>query len=76
METKPCTRCDRKLLPHQFASDGKRGPGSTCIPCATDARRLRSPLPAVPRDPVQIRLNNLTNLWHGPVSRVLLRSHA
>lgn len=76
MATKSCTSCDRRLPLAQFASEGKRGPGSTCIPCATDARRLRSPLPELPRDPVQIRLNNTFNLWHGPVSRVLLRSHA
>lgn len=73
MITKTCTGCDRRLPLAQFASDGKRGPGSTCIPCATDARRLRNPLAPARVDPVQVRINNTFNLWHGPVSRAPLR---
>lgn len=76
MAAKTCTSCNRRLPLAQFASEGKRGPGSTCIPCATDARRLRSPLAPIKPDPVQVLINNTFNLWHGPVRRVLLRSHA
>lgn len=73
MSTKTCTGCNRTLPLGQFASDGKRGPGATCIPCATDARRLRTPLAVIKHDPVQVRINNTFNLWHGPVSRAPLR---
>lgn len=74
--SKTCTCCRRNLLLGQFASEGKRGHGSTCIPCASDARRLRSPLPALKPDPELIRLSNVTNLWFGPVRREPLRSIA
>lgn len=74
--SKTCTSCRRNLLLGQFASEGKRGPGSTCIPCASDARRLRSPLEPIKPDPVQVRLSNVTNLWFGPVRREPMRSIA
>jgi len=76
MATRTCTSCNRRLLVGQMASDGKRGPKSICVPCATDERRLRNPLPEVPRDPVQVQINNTFNLWHHPVGPVLLRSIA
>lgn len=74
--TRTCTSCNRRLQVGQMASDGKRGPKSICVPCTTDERRLRSPLPEVPRDPVQVRINNHANLWFGPVRREPFRSYA
>lgn len=44
--------------------------------CTNDARRLRTPLPALKPDPELIRLPNVTNLWFGPVRREPLRSTA
>lgn len=76
MTRKTCSSCQRRLPVERFPLAGKQGRAGTCGPCTNDARRLRSPLPDLPRDPVQIHLNNLINLWHGPVRRVLLRSHA
>ncbi|MGX9709988.1 hypothetical protein [Stenotrophomonas maltophilia group sp. LNF259] len=49
---------------------------AACAPCRNTERRLHDPLRPLRRDPLQVRLNNLTNLWHGPVRRVPLRSHA
>lgn len=76
MDTKRCTGCCRRLPLDSFPNAGKRGKEPTCFMCTNDARRLRTPLPAIKRDPVQVQINNTFNLWHGPVSRVLLRSHA
>jgi hypothetical protein len=76
MDTKRCTGCCRRLPIEAFPSAGRRGKEPTCAMCTNDARRLRTPLPALKPDPVQVRINNTFNLWHGPVSRVLLRSHA
>ncbi len=76
MERRPCTKCARTLPLDSFQRAGSRGREPACIVCTNDARRLRTPLPEIPRDPVQVRINNTFNLWHGPVSRVLLRSHA
>ena len=73
---KRCTSCDRRLRLDQFASDGKRGRKGTCIPCATDERRLRNPLAPIRPDPVQVRINNHANLWFGPVRREPFRSYA
>ncbi|MEG0181983.1 MAG: hypothetical protein RR704_00805 [Stenotrophomonas sp.] len=73
---KACTGCCRRLPIETFPSAGRRGKEPTCAMCTNDARRLRTPLPALKPDPVQVRINNTFNLWHGPVSRVLLRSHA
>lgn len=73
---KTCTKCDRRLPLTAFPSAGKRGTEPACTPCQNDARRLRAPLPPIERNPLQVRLNNTFNLWHGPVRRVLLRSHA
>ncbi|WP_312321308.1 hypothetical protein [Stenotrophomonas sp.] len=73
---KPCTTCFALLLPHQFAPAGNGTRKAICTPCSSDDRRLRRPLPEIPRDPVQVQLNNTFNLWHGPVSRLPLRSHS
>lgn len=73
---KACNCCCRRLPVEGFPRAGQHGRAGTCSPCANDARRLRTPLPALKPDPLQVRINNTFNLWHGPVSRVLLRSHA
>ncbi len=73
---KRCTSCERRLRLEQFASDGKRGKSATCTACATDKRRMRDPLPPIPRDPVQVHINNHANLWFGPVRREPFRSYA
>lgn len=73
---KTCRECCRTLPLERFESrgHGKRSP--LCKPCMNDNRRLRKPLTPVERDPEQIHINNVFNLWHGPVSRVPLRSAA
>lgn len=76
MSRKTCTGCCRCLPLESFPNAGKRGKEPTCFMCTNDARRLRTPLPAIKRDPVQVQINNTFNLWHGPVSRVPLRSYA
>jgi len=73
MDTKRCTGCSRCLPLESFPNAGKRGKEPTCFMCTNDARRLRTPLPAIKRDPALIRINNTFNLWHGPVSRTPLR---
>jgi hypothetical protein len=73
MDAKTCTWCHRCLPLDSFPRAGKRGHEPTCAMCTNDARRLRTPLPALTPDPVQVRINNTFNLWHGPVSRVPLR---
>ncbi len=73
MAIKPCTGCCRRLPLESFPNAGKRGKEPTCFMCTKDARRLRTPLPALKPDPVQVRINNTFNLWHGPVSRAPLR---
>lgn len=74
---KTCTKCHCRLPLRKFQS--RRGSGdlqAVCTPCLSAERRLRDPLPAVKRDPREVHISNTFNLWHGPVSRVLLRSHA
>ena len=73
MSCKTCTGCCRRLPLESFPNAGKRGKEPTCFMCTNDARRLRTPLPAIKRDPALIRINNTFNLWHGPVSRTPLR---
>ncbi|WP_102789480.1 hypothetical protein [Stenotrophomonas bentonitica] len=73
MSRKTCTGCSRCLPLESFPNAGKRGKEPTCFMCTNDARRLRTPLPAIKRDPALIRINNTFNLWHGPVSRTPLR---
>lgn len=73
MSRKTCTGCCRCLPLESFPNAGKRGKEPTCFMCTNDARRLRTPLTAIKRDPALIRINNTFNLWHGPVSRTPLR---
>lgn len=76
MSRKTCTGCCRRLPLESFPNAGKRGKEPTCFMCTNDARRLRTPLPAIKRDPELIRLSNVTNLWFGPVRREPMRSIA
>lgn len=76
MCTKTCTKCHRTLPLDAFPRAGKRGLEPACTLCNNDARRLRTPLPAIKPDPVQVQMNNLVNLWFGPVRREPFRSHA
>ena len=71
-----CNACQRLLPDRDFPSNGARGRARTCAVCSNDVRRLRAPLPALSRDPEQIKINNAFILWHGPVNRELLRSAA
>ncbi|HDS1537415.1 TPA: hypothetical protein ACOFD0_001279 [Stenotrophomonas maltophilia] len=72
---KTCTKCAARLPLRFFPLiNGKHT--AACAPCRNTERRLHDPLRPLRRDPLQVRLNNLTNLWHGPVRRVPLRSHA
>jgi len=73
---KACTGCRRLLPAETFPGAGRRGKEPTCAMCTNDARRLRTPLPALKPDPELIRLSNVTNLWFGPVRREPLRSIA
>ncbi|WP_141057039.1 hypothetical protein [Stenotrophomonas rhizophila] len=73
---KACTGCHRPLPIEAFPSAGRRGKEPTCAMCTNDARRLRTPLPALKPDPELIRLSNVTNLWFGPVRREPMRSIA
>ncbi|MEN5285796.1 hypothetical protein ABE494_07570 [Stenotrophomonas lactitubi] len=72
---KTCTKCAARL-PLRFFPLVNGKATADCAPCRNTDRRLRDPLRPLHRDQVQIRLNNTFNLWHGPVRRVLLRSHA
>lgn len=70
-----CTRCAAVLPLRKFPLvNGK--PQARCSPCANSDRRLRDPLPAVKRDPDEIKILNANNLWFGPVSREPMRSIA
>lgn len=64
---KTCIHCDRSLPLQQFNRAGKQGYASACTPCTNDMRRMRAPLPPIPRDPEQIEINNCMGLWFGPV---------
>lgn len=69
------TKCAARLPLRFFPLvNGNRQAACSC--CLNTERRLHDPLRPLRRDPLQVRLNNLTNLWHGPVRRVPLRSHA
>lgn len=72
---KTCTKCAARL-PLRFFPLINGKATAACAPCRNTERRLRDPLPALRQSSLQVRLNNLTNLWHGPVRRVPLRSHA
>lgn len=62
---KTCTKCARSLPLQHFNSAGKQGRSCVCVPCTNDMRRLRVPLPPIPRDPDEINWNNLTDRWFG-----------
>ncbi|GAB3054358.1 hypothetical protein [Stenotrophomonas tumulicola] len=69
---KTCTSCIARLPERFFPMvNGRRQ--ARCGACLNTARRLRDPLPALQCSPLQVRLNNTFNLWHGPVSRAPLR---
>ncbi|RFF46217.1 hypothetical protein [Xanthomonas campestris] len=71
-----CTSCERVLAEAEFAREGNRL-RFECIPCRKDIKRTQYTLQPIPRDPLQIRLNNVAALWHGPVQRThLLRNAA
>lgn len=74
--SKTCTSCQRRLQVERFPLAGKQGRTGTCGPCTNDARRLRSPLPELPRDPVQVRLNNAAALWFHPAQPTNLLRYA
>ncbi|HHA2912872.1 TPA: hypothetical protein ACOD97_000211 [Stenotrophomonas maltophilia] len=73
---KTCTKCHRYLPLIAFPRAGKRGHEPACTPCQNDDRRLRAPLPPIVRNPLQVRINNVVQLWHGPVRREPMRSIA
>ncbi len=62
---KACNACQRPLPPEAFPKAGSRGREGTCTVCVNDRRRYRMPLPSIPRDPVQIDLNNRADRWYG-----------
>lgn len=68
MSRKTCTGCCRCLPLESFPNAGKRGKEPTCFMCTNDARRLRTPLPAIKRDPLQVQINNLACIWFGPTA--------
>ena len=73
---KTCICCRRRLPLDDFQRKGGGKRTSECRLCHNDKMRARVQLAPIPRDPVQVRINNAFNLWHGPVSRVPLRSAA
>ncbi len=68
---KTCTKCEARLPLARF-----QGHKTTCSLCTTAERRIREPLRPLKPDPRVTVLNNLFNLWHGPVSPAPLRSAA
>lgn len=75
MHARTCTRCEA-TLPLRFFQVGYGKTLSACRLCTGSDSRLRYPLAEPRRDPVQVRLNNTFNLWHGPVGQVPLRHAA
>lgn len=72
---KTCQKCSCRLPLRKFPLvNGK--PQAQCSPCLNTARRLRDPLPELGRDAREVRINNLTQLWFGPVRREPMRSIA
>lgn len=72
---KTCTKCSARLPLRFFPLvNGNRQAACSC--CLNAERRLRDPLPALRRNPLQVRINNVVELWHGPVRREPLRSIA
>lgn len=73
---KACTGCCRRLPIEAFPNAGRRGKEPTCAMCTNDARRLRTPLPALKPDPVQVQLNNTAALWFYPAQPTNLLRYA
>lgn len=72
---KTCPKCSCRLPLRKFPQvNGK--PQAQCSPCLNTARRLRDPLAPIRRDPVEIAILNVTQLWFGPVRREPMRSIA
>lgn len=72
---KTCTTCHANLpLRFFYEFNGKRF--SACRPCISSDTRLRKPLPEIPRDAVQVRLNNAAALWFYPAQRTNLLRYA
>ncbi|GEM_PF-904184 len=66
-----CTTCQALMPLERF-----QGHKTTCSLCTTAERRIRAPLRPLKPDPQVIALNNVFNLWHGPVNPAPLRSAA
>lgn len=74
---KTCTRCLCRLPLRKFQiRRGGLDRQAVCSLCLNSDRRLRDPLPAVKRDPREVHILNVTNLWFGPVRREPMRSIA
>lgn len=62
-----CACCDRALPLQQFYRAGGRVLRTECQLCHIDRRRIDAPaMKPIPRDAMQVRLNNLVCLWFGP----------
>lgn len=72
---KTCTKCAARL-PLRFFPLINGKPTAACAPCRNTERRLCDPLKPLQRDPLQVRINNVVQLWHGPVRREPMRSIA
>lgn len=72
---KTCTKCAARLPLKAFPLvKGKRQ--AACSWCLNTERRLCDPLKPLRADPLQVRINNVVQLWHGPVRREPMRSIA
>ncbi|MDG2524610.1 hypothetical protein P6166_04465 [Stenotrophomonas sp. HITSZ_GD] len=65
--SRTCTSCCRRLPSDHFPPAERRR--STCRLCEADEQRVRARLAPVRIDPLQVRLNNAAEIWHGPVDR-------
>ncbi len=72
---KTCTKCAARL-PLRFFPMVNGKVTADCAPCRNTDRRLRDPLKPLRADPLQVRINNVVQLWHGPVRREPMRSIA
>lgn len=72
---KTCTKCQARLPLIAFPLvKGKRQ--AACSWCLNTERRLHDPLKPLRADPLQVRINNVVQLWHGPVRREPMRNIA
>ncbi|WP_223482338.1 hypothetical protein [Stenotrophomonas sp. OVS01A] len=72
---KTCTKCAARL-PLRFFPLVNGKATADCAPCRNTDRRLRDPLKPLRADPLQVQINNVVQLWHGPVRREPMRSIA